>query len=170
MESIAVIEDLFSRGREVIKMIDGLSDDVLHASPAPSIAWQVWRMGRSLDYNISPLLDREQLWTDAGWHERFGMAADPKDFQPGFPPPDEIVSTFRAPSAALLVEYLDATLGLVRDYIATLTSADLDTEIDVGRYANPVTIAIRLVSVGVSLAQSTGAIRYRLWMAPAAPR
>ncbi len=164
MESIAVIEDLFSRGGEAIKMIEGLSDDALHAVPAPSIAWQVWRMGRSVDYNISPLLGRDQLWTDAGWHERFGMAADSKDFQPGFPPPNDIVSTFRAPSAELLVEYLRATLGLVSEYLATLGDADLDTEIDAGRYANPVTIAIRLVSVGVSLAQSTGVIRYRLWM------
>lgn len=165
MESIAVIEDLFSRGREAIKMIDGLSDDALYATPAPSIGWQVWRMGRSVDYNISPLMGREQLWTDAGWHERFGMAADPKDFQPGFPPPNEVVSSFRAPRAALLVDYLRTTLGLVSEYLATLGSADLDTEIDPGRYATPVTIGIRLVSVGVSLAQSTGAIRYRLWMA-----
>lgn len=164
MESIAVIEDLFSRGGEAIKMIGGLSDDALYAAPAPSIAWQVWRMGRSVDYNISPLLGREQLWTNSGWHERFGMAADPKDFQPGFPPPNEIVSTFRAPNAEVLGEYLRATLSLVGDYLATLGSADLDTEIDAGRYASPVTIGIRLVSVGVSLAQSTGAIRYRLWM------
>jgi hypothetical protein len=164
MDSIAVIEDLFSRGREAIKMIENLSDDALHAGPAPSVAWQVWRMGRSLDYNISPLLEREQLWTDAGWHERFGMVADPKDFQPGFPPPNEIVSTFRAPSIALLAEYLQATLGLVAELLATLSADDLDREIDAGRYAYPVTLSIRLVSVGVSLAQSTGAIRYRLWL------
>jgi hypothetical protein len=164
MESIAVIEDLFSRGGEAIKMIDGLSDVTLYAAPAPSIAWQVWRMGRSVDYNISPLLGREQLWTDVGWHERFGMAADPKDFQPGFPPPNDIVSSFRAPSTNLLIEYLRATLDLVSEYLATLGSADLDTEIDAGRYASPVTISIRLVSVGISLAQSTGAIRYRLWV------
>jgi hypothetical protein len=165
MESIAVIEDLFSRGPEAIKMLDGLSGEMLHAAPAPSIAWQVWRMGRSVDYNISPLLDREQLWTGAGWHERFGMEPDPKDFQPGFPAPNAIVSTFRAPSVELLGDYLLATLNVVGAYLATLTSADLDTEIDAGRYANPVTIGIRLVSVGVSLAQSAGAIRYRLWMA-----
>lgn len=165
MENIAVIEDLFGRGRDAIKMIDGLSDEALHAGPAPSIAWHVWRMGRSIDYNISPLLERNQLWTDAGWHDRFGMTADPRDFQPGFPPPNEIVESFRAPSAALLVEYLEANLALVAEYLSTLTASDLDTEIDAGRYAYPVTIAIRLVSVGVSLAQSTGVIRYRLWMA-----
>jgi hypothetical protein len=163
MDSIAVIEDLFSRGNDVIKMIDGLSDDALHAAPAPSIAWQVWRMGRSIDYNISPLLGRSQLWTDAGWHDRFGMPADPKDFQPGFPPPNDLVSSFRAPSAALLIDYLAATQALVTEYLRTLTPVDLDTEIDAGRYGYPVTTSIRLISVGVSLAQSSGAIRYRLW-------
>jgi hypothetical protein len=164
MDSIAVIEDLFSRGEEAIKMIDDLSTDALHASPAPSIAWQVWRMGRSVDYNISPLLGQSQLWIDGGWHQQFGMAADPKDFQPGFPPPGDIVSTFRAPSAELLVDYLRATLGLVREYLSTLTAVDLETEIDAGRYPYPVSIGVRLVSVGVSLSQSAGVIRYRLWM------
>jgi hypothetical protein len=166
MGSIAVIEDLLSRGRESIKMLDGLSGETLYAAPALSIAWQVWRMGRSVDYNISPLLGRQQLWTDTGWHERFGMEPDPKDFQPGFPPPNDIVSTFRAPSADLLGDYLLDALDLASEYLATLTVADLDREIDAGRYANPVTIGIRLVSVGVSLAQSAGAIRYRLWMVP----
>jgi len=165
MDAIAAIKDLFSRGEETIYLVDSISDEVLNASPTPSIAWQLWRMGRSVDYNISPLLNRGQLWIDGGWHQRFGMAADPKDFQPGFPPPGDLVSTFIAPSGTLLVDYLRSSLDLVGEYLSTLSSVELDQEIDIGRYADPVTVGIRLVSAGVSLCQSAGAIRYRLWVA-----
>ena len=165
MDAITVIKDLFSRGEETIDLVESISDKVLNASPTPSIAWQLWRMGRSVDYNISPLLNRGQLWIDGGWHQQFGMAADPKDFQPGFPPPGEIVSTFTAPQGTLLADYLRSSLDLVREYLFTLNSVELDKEIDTGRFADPVTVGIRLVSVGVSLCQSAGAIRYRLWVA-----
>ena len=167
MNALTVIEDLFSRGREIVGMVEGLSDERLDEAPHPSIAWQVWRMGRSLDYNMSPLLGREQLWLAGGWHERFGLPPNPRDFQPGFPPPTDLVRTFHAPSTGLLIEYFNATFGLVGEYLATLTDDDLDSEIDQGRYRTRVTIGIRLVSVGVSLAQSVGDVRYRLWVAPA---
>ena len=165
MNAIAVIADLFSRGRDVFTMIDGLSDDELHEGPAPSIAWQVWRMARSLDHNLSPLLGRSQLWTTDGWHERFGMPADERDFQPGFPPASDLVTTFRATDRKLLAAYFDATHALVTEYLASITEDDLDTEIDHDRYPTPPTIGIRLVSVGTSMAHSAGAVRYRNWMA-----
>ena len=167
MHAIAAIEDLFSRGREIEKLIEGLPDDRLYQPPYPSVGWQVWRMGRALDYNMSPLLGREQKWLADGWHARFGMAADPRDFGPGFPKPaNDIVRTFRAPSVGLLLEYFNACHGMVGEYLGTIGDDDLDTEIDAGRYATKVTIGIRLVSVGVSLAQSVGDVRYRLWVAP----
>jgi hypothetical protein len=165
MDAIAVVSDLFSRGRDVFKMIDALTLAELHEPPVPSIAWQVWRMGRSLDHNFSPLLKRDQLWITSAWHQRFDLLADDKDFQPGFPPANELVTSFHVADKQLLVDYFDATYALVTEYLATLTPADLDTEIDADRYATPPTIGIRLVSVGASIAHSAGAIRYRNWMA-----
>ena len=165
MDAIAVVSDLFSRGRDVFKMIDALTLAELHEPPVPSIAWQVWRMGRSLDHNFSPLLKRDQLWITSAWHQRYDLLADDKDFQPGFPPANELVTSFHVADKQLLVDYFDATYALVTEYLATLTPADLDTEIDADRYATPPTIGIRLVSVGASIAHSAGAIRYRNWMA-----
>ena len=146
-------------------MIDGLSDDDLYAEPLPSIGWQIWRMGRSLDHNITGLIGIGQLWIADGWHAKFGLDPDPKDFAPGFPPPNDIVRTFRAPAKQLLVDYFDATYDMAQTYIAALAPADLDREIDADRYPTPPTVGIRLVSVGVSLSQSVGDIRYRLWIA-----
>jgi hypothetical protein len=165
MDSIQVLQDLYSRGKEGLGMIDGLTDDVLYAEPLPSIGWQIWRMGRSLDHNISGLIGADQVWIADSWHAKFGMEPDAKDFAPGFPPPNDIVRTFRAPSKQLLVDYFDTTYSIAQTYIAGLVPEDLDREIDHDRYATPPTIGIRLVSVGVSLSQSAGDIRYRLWIA-----
>jgi hypothetical protein len=165
MEAIAVLEDAFSRPREVIQSVVDLPNDELYAEPLPSIGWCAWRMGRSLDANISGLLAKEQLWVESGWHERFSMAADRADFQPGFPTPNEITRTFRAPSGHLLLEYFDASYQRTVEYLASLTSADLDRELDEPRYSPLPTVCVRLVSVSTSLAQASGLIRYRLWMA-----
>jgi hypothetical protein len=146
-------------------MIEGLSDDNLCAEPLPSIGWQIWRMGRSVDFNMSGLIGAEQLWLADEWHARFGLDPDPRDFLPGFPPPNDLVRTFRAPAKQLLVDYFDAAYALALRYVYGLAPTDLDYEIDGDRYSSPPTIGIRLVSVGVSLAQSIGDIRYRLWMA-----
>lgn len=165
MDALKVMSDLFSRGRDVFKMIEPLTLDDLHEPPTPSIAWQVWRMARSLDHNLSPLLGRDQIWITAAWHQRFDLSADARDFQPGFPPVNDLVTTFHVDNKQLLVDYFDATYSLVAEYLGGLTPADLDTEIDHDRYPTPPTIGIRLVSVGTSLAHSVGTVRYRNWMA-----
>ena len=163
MNAIEVLKDLYSRGKEGVAMITDLADDVLYDEPFPSIGWQVWRMGRSLDYNVSGLLGTGQLWVEGHWHAKFNLEPDPKDFLPGFPPPNVMVRTFRAPSKQLLIDYFDAVYAVAQSYIASLEEADLDREIDHDRYLVAPTVGIRLVSVGVALSQSTGDIRFRLW-------
>ena len=165
MEATGVIQDLLGRAREVLAPIVELSDDELYAEPLPSMGWCAWRLGRSLDYNIGGLMRLEQLWIADGWHERFAMSPEPKDFLPGFPPPDENVRTFRAPRAQLLVDYFDAVHARADGYVASLSAEDLDRELDEPQYDPRPTVSVRLVSVGVAMAQSTGLIRYRMWMA-----
>lgn len=165
MEATIVFRDLFGRAREALAPIGGLSDDELYAEPRPSIAWYAWRMGRCLDANISGLMAMDQLWMAGGWHERFGMTADPRDFLPGFPPPNDIVHSFRAPSTQLILDYFDAAHERTTSYLATLGPEDLDRELNEPQHDPLPTVSVRLVSVSVALAQSSGPIRYRLWLA-----
>ncbi len=164
MEATGVFRDLFGRAREALTPIGGLSDDELYAAPHPSIGWYAWRTGRCLDANVSELMGVDQLWV-AGWHQRFGMTADPRDFLPGFPPPTDIVHNFRAPSTQLILDYFDAAHERTTAYLATLGPEDLDRELDEPRFDPRPTVGVRLVSVSVALAQSSGPIRYRLWLA-----
>ena len=165
MEATDVFRDLFGRARAGLHAIVDLSDDELYAGPEPSMGWYAWRTGRCLDANISELVAVDQLWVAGGWHERFGMEADPRDFLPGFPPPNDIVQTFRAPGTQLILDYFDAAHERTTGYLATLGPEDLDRELDEPRYDPRPTVGVRLVSVSVALAQSSGAIRYRLWLA-----
>jgi hypothetical protein len=165
MDAIAVLEDLFSRGHEALAAIVTLSDEELHAEPLPSMAWYAWRAGRSMDYNVSPLVGLDQLWLADGWHAQFEMEPKPRDFQPGFPPPSEVVSMFHAPSGQLLLDYFDAAYARTNILLASLTAADLDRELDEPRYDPLPTMSVRLVSVAFALAQCTSPIRYRMWMA-----
>ena len=165
MDASGVFRDLFGRAREALSPVGSLPDDELYAEPLPSIAWYAWRMGRTLDTNVSELMAVDQLWMAGGWHERFGMRPDPRDFLPGFPPPNEVVRTFRAPSAQLLLDYFDAAHERTSAYLATLGAEDLDRVLDEPNYDPRPTVGVRLVSVAVALAQSSGPIRYRLWLA-----
>ena len=160
-----VFKDLFERAREAIAPVGGLSDAELHAEPLPPIAWFAWRMGRVLDHNFSGLIQLDQLWTAGAWHERFGMASEPGDFLPTSPLASEIVRSFRAPSAQLLLDYFDATHERAKAYLDTLDDSDLDRVLDEPRFDPLPTVNVRLVSVAFALGQCSGPIRYRLWMA-----
>ena len=43
---------------------------------ANTIAWLVWHLTRVQDDHVSGVAGREQLWTAAGWAERFGLRFD----------------------------------------------------------------------------------------------
>jgi hypothetical protein len=164
MDARGVFEDLFQRGRDDLVPVVDLSDEELYAEPLPSIAWYAWRMGRTLDRNITGLMETNQIWVTDGWAEHFGMAPDAKDFLPGFPPPDDIVRTFRAPSAQLLLDYYDAIHERTKAYLDTLSADDFDRVLDEQRPDPRLTVSVRLVSVAVAVAQSSGPVRYRMWL------
>src|SRR5690606_34301834 len=66
---------------------EGLDADALAYRPDPdanSIAWLVWHLTRVQDDHVSDIAGDEQAWIVAGWHERFGMAADPHDTGYGY--------------------------------------------------------------------------------------
>src|SRR3970040_1002914 len=66
--------------REALK---DLSPEELRAPPKPYIAWLVWHLSRVQDANFSGLMERPQLWIADGWHARFNMPPDPKDYGSG---------------------------------------------------------------------------------------
>lgn len=161
MEGPTLLADALSRVREQLHdRLDGLSIEQLHATPYPSIAWLAWHLTRVQDSQIAPLAGREQLWTSASWHERFGMEPDPRDYGPGHTHTPAQVQAFRVPDAGLLLDYHDAVTEASTAYLASLTSQDLDRVLDEPRFDPKPTVGVRLVSVVDDNVRHMGQIEY----------
>ncbi|HVV10284.1 mycothiol transferase [Amycolatopsis sp.] len=108
-----------------------------------SIAWLVWHLTRVQDDHLADLEDAPQVWTEQGWHERFGLPLDEADTGYGHSP--EQVASVRA-SASLLTGYHDAVHDQTVAWLGNLKESELDRIVDEA-WDPPVTLGVRLVSV-----------------------
>jgi uncharacterized damage-inducible protein DinB len=142
-----LLTDAFTRVRDLVhEAVEGLSDDELayRLDPAAnSVAWLVWHLLRVQDDHVGEVAGREQVWTSAGWVERFGLPFGAGATGYGHGPDD--VGKVRVP-AELLAGYADAVTEQTLAYVATVEADDLDRVVD-ERWDPPVTLGVRLVSV-----------------------
>lgn len=160
MEINALLADALGRVREQVPgVVGGLSEDDLAWRPdseANSIAWLVWHLTRVADDHVADVAGTDQLWTSAGWYERFGLPFPAAAH--GYGHTSAEVAAVRV-SSELLAGYHDAVAEMVQTYVGTLTAADLDRIVD-ERWDPPVTLGVRLVSVIDDLAQHIGQAAY----------
>ncbi len=111
-----------------------LSDDDLTQQPndqSNSVAWLLWHMNRVVDNMIhTRLQSKRQLWVLDGWHQKFGMSDEESDFGMGWTA--EQVAAWKAPARDVLLGYYDAMKASARDYLASLSDAELDKSVMVG--------------------------------------
>lgn len=108
MDATDVLMDLFSRVRSGVRSVaEGLGPDDLVWAPAEGanpIGWLLWHLTRVEDGHVAEVAGHDQVRTEGGWAERFGLAtADPHDSGWGHTP--EQVAAVRPVSAAACVEY-----------------------------------------------------------------
>ena len=143
-----LLVDAFTRIRQGAEdAVRGLSPEQLAQRPTPnsnSIAWLVWHLTRIQDDHIAEVADHEQVWTSAGWHERFGLPFVPAATRYGHTP--DQVARVRGLDPHQLVGDLDAVHAVTVDYVRPLTPDDLGRVVD-ERWDPPVTLGVRLVSV-----------------------
>ncbi|MCK0117458.1 DinB family protein [Isoptericola sp. S6320L] len=160
MNDVAVLQDLYSRiGPTVRRGVEGLSDDALTTRLDPganSIAWLAWHLARGQDLQVAAAVGRGQVWTAAGWDDRFGLPFAADDSGYGHTPDD--VAQVRVP-AALLLGYVDDVQNESLDVLTDLSDADLDTVVD-RAWDPPVTLGARLVSVAVDSLEHAAQIAY----------
>ena len=139
--------------------VDGLTTDQLAQSPAPgtnSIAWLVWHLTRVQDDHVAEVAGHEQVYTADGWARRFDLPFP--DEAHGYGMSTEDAAKVRA-DAELLVGYHHAVSAKTKDYLATLSDADLDRVVDED-WDPPVTLGVRLVSVVTDDLQHAGQAAY----------
>ena len=162
MDARAVIEDGISRGRGVVeRALDGLDDSDLAYRPSPEanpIGWMAWHIGRVEDMHVADLMGEEQLWTAEGFHERFGMPPEGDNFGTGNS--HEQVNAVHPPSVQSLREYYRAVADRTDRYVATLSDAELDRELDEPQWTPRPTVGVRLNSLIHHVAHHGAQIAY----------
>jgi DinB superfamily len=108
--------------------LEGLDEATLSRRPGDecnSIAWIMWHLNRVVDTFIHTRLQgTPQLWVRDGWHQKFGMSNDPEDRGVGWTA--EQVGNWKAPSKEAQVGYYEAVRAKTREYLTSLTYADLE--------------------------------------------
>jgi hypothetical protein len=161
MEAAGLVLDALSRVRDMVRVaLKDLSPEELLASPKPHIAWLVWHIARVQDANFSGLLERPQLWITDGWHARFNMPADPKDYGSGHRQTRAQVDAFTVTDKQLLLDYLDAVFAQTKGYLGTVSNTDLNRVLNEPQYQPLPTLGIRLASVVNCNTRHAGQVEY----------
>ena len=160
MDIAELLVDAFGRVRDdVPAVVDGLDVDQLAWRPdggSNSIAWLIWHFTRIEDDHIADVAGTEQVWTSAGWYDRFGLPFPPEAH--GYGHKADEVAEVRI-DRDLLVGYHDDTIARAIEYVGGLTPGDLDRIVD-ERWDPPVTLGVRLISVVNDATQHLGQAAY----------
>lgn len=154
-----LIDALGRSAKTAEAVLDGLSEGDLTQRPAPeanTIAWLVWHLARVQDSHVAEAAGSEQVWTEQGYADRFGLSLDTADT--GFGHTPDQVAQVSAP-ADLLQDYLRAAHARSVEWVGTLQADDLDHVVD-ENWDPPVTLGVRLVSVVNDCAQHAGQAAY----------
>lgn len=161
MEATALVSDALGRVCEMVRRaLQDLSAKEMLAPPKPHIAWLVWHIARVQDANFSALLAQPQLWIAAGWHGRFDMPPDPKDYGSGHRQTRAQVDAFTVTDKQLLLGYLDAAYAQTKAYLSTVSNGDLNRVLDEPQYTPRPTLSVRLASVINCNTRHAGQIEY----------
>ena len=156
-----LLADAFGRIGEVVhEAVDGLTPGQLASRPddrANSIAWLVWHLARVQDDHVADAAGTDQVWTSAGWAERFGLPFEASATGYGHDPAE--VAAVLVGSGELLSGYYDAVCRQTISYVGKLSDPDLDRIVD-ERWDPPVSLGVRLVSVISDDLQHAGQAAY----------
>lgn len=147
MMTTAILTDAFAR------VLDAATDAVAGLSPeqladrvdahANSIGWLVWHLARVQDDHVAGAFGADQVWTSAGWAERFGLPFPDSDI--GYGHTSDQVAEVRA-DAEQLTGYLSAVHAATLARLREVGDDELQRVVD-DSYDPPVTLGVRLVSV-----------------------
>lgn len=156
------ISDVFAefarRPIEAAKGLPALKAQQLNAHPADhpnSVAWLLWHAGREVDVQLAHLSGQEQRW-DA-YRDRFDLGELGDSV--GYGHSAEQAAHITVDDHQLLIDYLEATLDALIDYLSGLSDADFDEVID-RHWDPPVTRGVRLTSIIDDAAQHVGQAAY----------
>ena len=149
MEWHDLLIDGYGRVPEFLgNVLNGLTGDDLNWQPkhdSNSIGWLAWHLTRQQDAQIASLMGEEQLWIKDTWHDKFNRPAESGDS--GFGNTSEQVSAFKSPDTTTVLGYNRAVVERTKNYIRSLSKADLDRKLDEPWFQPLPTVGVRLISI-----------------------
>ena len=147
MSSMEILADAFGRIQEAVhQTVEGLSREELAFrvdEQANTVGWLVWHLTRIQDDHVCDLAQTDQLWTSAGWADRFGLPFEVSATGYGHTS-DDVARVQVEPE--LLLGYHDAVCAQTLSYLRALPEAELGRIVDES-WDPPVSLQVRLVSV-----------------------
>lgn len=161
-----VLRDAYARIHEELPaLLDGLDATTLLWRPDPDanpIAWLAWHLARVQDDHLAGVGAVEQVWTSAGFADRFALPYALDEI--GYGQTSAQVGAFGVADASLLLDYHAAVHALTVRVLDSMAAADYARVVD-ERWDPPVTAAVRLVSVIGDAQAHLGQIGYVRGMA-----
>jgi hypothetical protein len=146
--SANLLVDAFDRVSGIVhRVVEGLSPEQLSFridDQTNSIAWLVWHLTRIQDDHIADVAGTEQVYTSAGWADRFALPFNKASTGYGHSADD--VAAVRVESGEFLTGYHDAVLQETLRFVEPLNDDDFARIVDEA-WDPPVSLAVRLVSV-----------------------
>ena len=160
MTSIDLLVDAFERIRDAVyPAVTGLSPAELSYRPdeeSNSIAWLIWHLTRIQDDHVAALHGARQVWTEAGWIDRYRLPFDAADTGFGHGP-DDVAEV--AVDADTLLGYFEDVHQATLAFLRSLDPSELGRVVD-DRWDPPVTVGVRLMSVVADDLQHVGQAAY----------
>ena len=163
MAATDVIKTALERNWGIVdRALDGLDDATLARQPTEqcnSIAWLLWHMSRVVDAFINTRLQsKPELWVQDAWRQKVGGGGDPGDFGIGWNA--EQLAAWTAPSRETLLGYYEAMKANARQYLSSLTEADLEGTVVTPPAAEPRPVSDLLGILVLDNVQHGGQIAY----------
>ena len=158
MNAHAIFADFIQRPIDAAHRIPELTTEQLNAHPENhpnSIAWLLWHTGREIDVQLSHLCGKPEVWES--YRGRFDLGELGESV--GYGHTTEQAHKIRVSDRQLLVDYVEAALQALSEYISVLSETDLDEVIDTS-WETPVTRGVRLVSIVDDATQHIGQAAY----------
>ncbi len=156
-----ILRDTYGRIAELLPMfLRDLSPQTILWRPDPdanSIGWLAWHLTRVQDDHLAGVGQCEQVWTSAGFADRFALPYAVHEH--GYGHTSEQVGAFHVTDVELFTAYHAAVHEMTMRVLDGLDDTAYDRVVD-ERFDPPVTAAVRLVSVIGDASAHLGQIGY----------
>lgn len=160
MPAKEVLIDLARRPQNAAEALRGaLTPALLNAHPQHdnSIAWLLWHAAREIDEQLALISGEEQVWTSAGFADRFGLRVGSHEHGYGHTPAQARAIIVHDPD--LLIDHITAVVEAQVAFLTALEAGELSRIVD-ERWDPPVTLAARMISMSVDAAEHIGQAAY----------